>query len=1076
MPNPQQPLIRHSERPIHEPFIIHARQFPMRIAIQDGESAWTYRDIDQYSRHIAHCLLQRRISTGGLVAVFARRSAELVCAILGVLRAGAAFLILDPAHPGSRSAQILTMARPDAWIKIEDLEQPADSLETFIATYPFRLRLSMPPLVAYMADTRPQEIGTTAPDVAVHPDDPAYVVFTSGSTGVPKGVLGTHAPVSHFLQWQRTQFDLNASDRFSMLSGLAHDPLLRDIFAPLSLGATLYVPNQARYLEPGYLADWLKTHALSVIHITPSLAQLVLGDRPCEPIHNGDTELTALRYVFFSGEQLTTSAVADLRRIAPRATYVNFYGTTETPQAMSFMVVDDTGSGVNVVTDGVATTIPIGIGISDVQLLVLTDDLDIAPLDVEGELYVRTPYLTQGYLNDKVLTQQKFIANPFRHDPQDRLYRTGDRGRYLPDGTVEFRGRVDDQVKIRGFRIELAEIEAALRRHPAVQEAVVVLRKIGSGSESLVAYVTIVAGSHVTPDELDTFLRQHLPTYMLPTIFKVLDTFPITPNGKIDRSALPYPTRSSASLEGGEPASRTPMETLLANIWSEVLGVTDLGVHDDFFHLGGDSLQVIRVVSRIKRAGFELRPQYLYTHRTIRDLAPLVEPHLVHAGGYGDVSGIFPLTPIQSRYFEQTSCDIHYSTISGLFSLNPRLEREVIAEAIRHLWLHHDQLRARIPNDAKERLQSIASIDTAVPFHFFDLSMTPEDQLDTRIYALTSELQMSLNVDNGPLFRAALFDSGSARSRYLFITSHHLVMDDLSWQILVEDLHLASRQLLESGTVQLPVKTTSFTGWADRLRSYAQGDVIEREREFWRDVAKAQQDIPEDFRGGVNTVEVADTVKRRLAPGIVRSLARLQQGHEQGIHAVLLAALHETLAAWIGADEFQVNVLRHGREPIFEDLDVSGTIGWFTSLFPVVLAYDSLRCSWRTVDAIEDCFAGIPSKGLGYGLLRYMAQRKDVSQEFRQLPSAQVSINYLGAVDQSQMPGSLFVASPLRIGRTRSGCHVRPHKIGIVAILDDSGLKLSWTYSTEIHKRDTIEQLADRHVTALWRLAGARSR
>ncbi|HEX6290736.1 MAG TPA: amino acid adenylation domain-containing protein, partial [Herpetosiphonaceae bacterium] len=478
LPDPHQPLVADWSGAVHEWFAAQARRTPDRVAVIDPRETWTYGDLERRSNQLASYLHACGIQSEEVIAIYGQRSAALVWSMLGVLKAGAAWMILDPGYPAARLVEYVRLARPRGWIQLAAPSTLPEALAEALAALPLACRLD----ATRDADLLSAALGH-APNITVGPDHLAYVAFTSGSTGQPKGIRGTHRPLAHFVAWHRQRFGLCPADRFSMLSGLAHDPLLRDIFTPLSIGATLCIPDEEHLLTPGYLPRWMEQSAITVAHLTPALGTL-LSEGGAAPRPDQPAELVSLRYLFFGGDVLTQQAVARLEVVAPEATYVNFYGTTETPQAMAYYVIPD--------DQPLRAVVPLGQGIADVQLLVVNSAGRLAGIGEIGEIVVRTPYLAQGYIDDAALTGARFQPNPFAEgapgDASDRVYRTGDLGRYLPDGNVEFCGRADQQVKLRGYRIELGEIEAVLRQHEAVRDAVVLLRE-ERGDTRLVAYV-----------------------------------------------------------------------------------------------------------------------------------------------------------------------------------------------------------------------------------------------------------------------------------------------------------------------------------------------------------------------------------------------------------------------------------------------------------------------------------------------------------------------------------------------------------------------------------------------------------
>ncbi|HEU0079475.1 MAG TPA: amino acid adenylation domain-containing protein, partial [Longimicrobiaceae bacterium] len=460
LPDPTLRLPAAWHGPVHSLFTSQARRSPERTALRDPQEEWSSGELEARASQLNRWLLARGLRREEVVAVYADRSASLVWALLGVLGAGGAFLVLDAAYPAARLARQLRAARPRVLLRLESAGPLPAEVEAWLSE-------AGVPCLVLPARSAAERTGLLAgfpagaPEVAVGPEDAAYLAFTSGTTGEPKGIVGTHRPLSHFVAWQRDAFGLGADDRFALLSGLAHDPLLRDVFTPLSLGATLCIPDPSRLDAPGYLAFWLAAEGVTVLHLTPAMGQLLRA--------GGDASLPALRHAFWGGDKVRASDTAALRVRAPGVESDVFYGATETPQAVSSFPVPQEWEGSEV--------LPVGRGIEGVQLLVLTPAGELAGIGEVGEICVRTPYLARGYLNDERGTRESFVASPFSSDSTDLVYRTGDLGRYRPDGAVQIQGRADAQVKLRGFRVEPAEVEAALREYPGIREAAVALRE-----------------------------------------------------------------------------------------------------------------------------------------------------------------------------------------------------------------------------------------------------------------------------------------------------------------------------------------------------------------------------------------------------------------------------------------------------------------------------------------------------------------------------------------------------------------------------------------------------------------------
>jgi amino acid adenylation domain-containing protein len=627
LPVPTAPLGADWGEAVHEMFARHAALGPERPAVVDAHGTWTYGELEARSNRLARHLCAQGLGPEDVVAIYGHRSAPLLAAVLATLKAGAAFAILDPAYPAARLIQCLRQAAPRGWMAVGAAGPVPDELAGCLDAIGCRVRVALGPdgEAGEPVDSEPGKALETVPADA---DRLAYIAFTSGSTGGPKGIAGTHGPLAHFVRWHAAAFGLLPSDRFTMLSGLAHDPLLRDLFTPLSLGARLCIPSPDVIENPGALVDWMREESITVTHLTPAVAEL-LGHGALASDGAGPL---GLRYAFFGGDMLTRRDLARLQAVAPSATCVNFYGATETPQAMGYFVVPDGWPGGEGESRHEGAAVPVGRGIDDVQLLVLTPRDQLAGVGEIGEICVRTPHLARGYLEPD--TSRAFGPNPLGSDPRDRIYRTGDLGRYRADGVVQCIGRADHQVKLRGFRIELGEIEAALRRQPGVRDAAVVLRDGLPGGQQLVAYVVAAGAPGPDVGDLRTRLRAELPAYMVPALWVPLEALPLTPNGKVDRRALPAPPRPGDRDAAGFVAPRTRTEQLVAELWTKVLGVERVGVDDDFFDLGGHSLLAVQLMFHLHQSlGVSLPVRCVFEARSIARLAELVEAQVVVAAG-----------------------------------------------------------------------------------------------------------------------------------------------------------------------------------------------------------------------------------------------------------------------------------------------------------------------------------------------------------------------------------------------------------------------------------------------------------
>jgi amino acid adenylation domain-containing protein len=954
LPDPGRPLADVWRGAVHEIFARRAAEAPHRLAAADPGESWTYGELDAQSNRLAHWLIDRGVEPGEVVTLYGHRSATLVWSVLGVLKAGAAFVILDPTYPAGRLIDCLKLARPRAWIEIAAAGPLPGALEAFVAGLPGCARLRV---ARRSAGPGPLSgLPATAPGRSVGPDDLALIAFTSGSTGAPKGILGRQGPLSQFVPWQCREFGFSAEDRFCMLSGLAHDPLQRDIFTPLQIGAAVCIPDPERMGSPGWLAGWMAGERITVAHLTPAMGQLLT-----EANGAGGARVPSLRYVFLVGDALTRRDADRLRELAPAVTCVNFYGSTETQRSVGYYVVNDpavsAGQEDGSMADGGRQVLPLGQGIEGVQLLVLNAAGRLAGVGELGEVCVRSHHLARGYLDDPGLTAARFLVNPFTGQANDRLYRTGDLGRYRADGNVVFAGRADQQVKIRGFRIELGEIEAVLGRHPALLEAVVVAREDRPGDRRLVAYCVFREGGDAAAAELRGYLHERLPDYMVPSAFVRLAALPLTPNRKVDRRALPPPPAGGEETVPFTPP-RDELERLVARIWGEVLRVERVGAEDNFFELGGHSLLATQLAARLRDAvGIELPLRTLFEAPTVAGMARAIAAAGAASGGApADLSlplivpdagrrhVPFPLTDVQQAYwigrtgaFELGNVSTHvYVEFEG-----DGIDVERFAAAWRRLIERHDMLRAVVLPDGRQQI-----LDAVPPYEIaiLDLAAAPPAVRERELAAVRGEMSHQvLPADRWPLFdfRASRLPAGGVR---LHLSMDLLIGDALSFRILEREL----LQLYRDPEASLPPLSLSFRDYVLADHALAETAPYRRALEYWRGRLETLPPAPE-LPLAINPAALErPRFTRRVAglePAIWRRLK--QRAHRAGLtpSVLLLAAFSEVLAAWSKSPRFTLTLTLFNRLPLHPQ--VNEIVGDFTSV-------TLLEVDGATAESFED--------------------------------------------------------------------------------------------------------------------------
>jgi non-ribosomal peptide synthase protein (TIGR01720 family) len=680
-----------------------------------------------------------------------------------------------------------------------------------------------------------------------------------------------------------------------------------------------------------------------------------------------------------------------------------------------------------------------------------------APLGAEGEIYVGGPGLARGYEGQAGWTAARFVPDGVSGAAGSRLYRTGDRGRYRADGTLEFLGRRDTQVKIHGWRVELEEIEAMLASHPSVTASAVVP---SADQSRLIGYV--VAPQAPSLGELRRFLQQRLPDYMVPAQVLVLPQLPRTSTGKLDRAALPPPAAAAAPPPPVPP--RTPVERALAAIWQDVLPGAPAGIHDNFFEAGGDSILSIQLIARASQAGIHLTPRQVFDSPTIAELGVLAVTTTPTEAEQGPVTGPTPLSPIQHWFFEQSRLAPHHYNQAVLLELPRRVEATVLTSALQSLLTHHDALRLRVERRGDGWTQWIAPPSDETPFTRIDLADVPPQRRQETLDRHVARLQASLNLTHGPLVRMAWFDHGGAQPDGLLLVIHHLAVDGVSWRILLEDLERACGQLDEGLPVVLPPKTCSFRSWSKRLQRYAESETLRAEADYWLTRSDAGG-LPLVGPVGENTVGLARRIRVGLDAADSERLITAPRDFRATVQDMLLTALVAAFADTTDQRSLLVDIEGHGREDMFDGIDVSRTVGWFTARFPLCLTLpeDGGPASWLA--AIKEQMRGVPNHGIGHGVLRYLHPDRAIRDALASQPRPDVSFTYMG-----QLVRGAQGASWRRAGKAiadRAPAAARAFVLDIGAVLEDGCLEVSWEYSPSGWPEPAVTALADTFVVRL---------
>lgn len=1368
---------------VHVLFERNAAQSPSSLALICGTDQYTFAEVNSRANRLARYLRGRGAGPEVLVGVCLERGPELLIALLAVLKSGAAYVPLDPAYPELRISFIVTDSDMKLLLTTSDL-----------------LHKLPRGVEKICVDQEAISTGIQSDEnvnALVSPKNAAYVIYTSGSTGEPKGVVVSHGALASHTHAIANEYCLNENDRVLQFASISFDVAAEEIFPTWCSGATVVLSGSQSLPTIAEFLSLVESSGITVVNL------------PAVYWHQWAAELarsllplpSSLRLVITGNEKVMPERYKSWREwVGDTLTWKNAYGPTETTITATIYTPPVTFEFAG------HDAMPIGRPLVDRSVYILDSNLQPAPIGLAGEIYIAGQSLARGYLNQPALTAKNFVPHPFASEPGERLYRTGDRARFLAGGNIEFVGRTDEQLKIRGYRIEPGEVELALRQNPQVRDAIIVAREDNPGDRRLVAYVIpihtpaqvelwpsvgeypvydeilyhamtndqlrnrsyrnaisrlvkdklvveigtgkdlvlsrfcleagakkvyaieamdepfqlaretanklgfqyklvlihgnsrtlelpeqvdicvseiigTIGGSEgvatvlndarrflkpdgimiplrcttkiaavrlddqvlanprfadlpryyvervfeqmghefdvrlclknfdsenlisdaqvfeeldftgsaqqefertlnftitqdgrldgfllwinleTTPGELiDTLAQQYswlpvffpafypgvqvssgdeirarcsarlssngvnpdyriegnvirrdgqtfpfcfdslyestsfkagfyerlfaekpageipgelsastlkrdlsekLPAYMVPSSYVFLKEIPLTTSGKIDRQALPAPVAVSTEQKSTYVAPRNTTEEILAEIWAQVLGLERVSVHANFFELGGDSILSIQIISRANEVGLHLTPNHMFRYQTVAELAPVATIARVKTAEQGIVSGSVPLTPIQHWFWEQRMPAPHHYNQAMMLELRRKPDPALLKQAIDSLLMHHDVLRARYVGTDARRQQVIEADANGKVFAVEDLSSSPQSEYTSVIETRAAEFQQTLDLSEGPLARFVLFKLRDETPDRLLIIVHHLVVDAVSWRMLLEDLQTAYEQLEHKTKVRLPPKTTSFKQWAEKLVASARAGEFDRELNYW--LAADRQNVrslPVDCRGAAPTVCNSRRVSVSLTKDETSALLQeVPATFRTQISDALLTALVMAFAKWTGERQLLVDLESHGREEFAEDLDLSRTVAWFTSVYPVLLKI-SAENPGKSLQEIKQQLRGVPGRGLGYGVLAFLDNERGSAQKLRSLPQPEVSFNYLGQFDQVFPAASLFAGATESTGPWRDGTQPQSHLIAVDGMVRAGRLQFDWTFSRERYHVETIEKLA----------------
>ncbi|MFE9256486.1 amino acid adenylation domain-containing protein [Streptomyces sp. NPDC006879] len=1015
---------------------------PHTTAVVHDGTAMSYAELNRSANRLAHLLRERGVGREVAVGILLDRSPRMAVAILAVLKAGGFYVPLDPSYPPERLAFMLA----DADVRVLLTEEKSLSALTVAGDQPRRKTL----LVDEPHDGPDHDL----PDLP-DPESLAYMVYTSGSTGRPKGALIEHRSLATFAREVVERFGLGSGDRFLQFASPSFDVLVEELFPIWLAGGTVVIPATKLLGGGADLAELTERERITVMELPTAY-----WHEWTRSLRREDRALPeSLRLVIIGGERVLPDRIKMWQALGVPLMHV--YGLTETTVSSTFFRLDPVDQGRD------WPNLPIGTPLPSADLHVLDHRLRPVPVGGLGELYIGGVSLARGYHGRPGLTAQRFVACPDPARPGERLYRTGDLVRQRPDGTMEFVSRADTQIKIRGFRVEPAEIESTLSLHPEIVESVVVVHEPEPGDKRLVAYVVPRTAPAPATGDLREFLEKELPAYMVPAAFVELEALPLTSNGKIDHAALPTPVAARPAEAAEFVAPVTPVEEQLAGIVAGVIGVDSVGVHDNFFELGGDSILAIQVVAQAQDVGIRISPLDLFEHPTVALLAAVTTAAPVIDAEQGVVNGPSPLTALQRWFCEADFSEPHHWNVSVLLELHESHGTDLLREAVNQLLVHHDGLRQRFQLNGIQTRVRIALPDSRTPFEVHDLSDLATGEQDRKMTELTAQAAAGLRPAIGPLVRFELFRLGDQRPDRLAVIAHHLVADATSLRILVEDLRTALLALGAGRTVALPAKTTSWQSWARRLASYAGTQPVQSQRPYWSQlIGAASGAVPFDTTNSPDS-DTVDSARRSVAALDAETTAELLHAapaaHDCRIDDILLTALGRTLGEWTGVPRHLVDLRRHTRDQVFDDINLARTVGWLETVHPVALVSAENNPPETTLKAVKEAMRAVPDGGLGWQLLH---QGNDP------LPPSPASVvfEYTGQLHEpSTATAGFTVTGPAGPGASPLGR--RPYPLEVHAAVNSGRLTVTWDYSERLHSRETVDRLAAAFLAELRSLA-----
>lgn len=994
---------------ILELFDVQVNKKAGHTAVQFGEQKLSYQELNDRSSVVAAELKKCGVNKGDYVGIIGDKNCEAIIGILGIVKAGAAYVPIDQKYPQERIQYLLK----DSGCKVLLLHRKNNG------------GLACPAEIQTINIGQiKSEESSFEVNLENNVNDTAYLIYTSGSTGNPKGVRVTHKNIIRLVK--NTNYVDFDGICIGQTGSLAFDASTFEIWGALLNGGTIQLLDGEVLLNPEELKREIRDKKINTMFITTALFNQLINIDP--KVFQGLTQL------MFGGEATSEEHVRTFMKHNKNIKFSNVYGPTEnTTFSLFYPITEET----------MRDKTPIGKPITNTRAYIM-NGMDVCGIGVPGELCLGGDGVAKGYLNQEKPSRENFVPSPY--EKGDVLYRTGDLTRWLPDGNIEFLGRIDNQVKIRGFRVELGEIENKIRQIEGIEDAIVTVQGENE-NKHLGAYV--IQRENISEDRMKEILQKTLPEYMIPKYIMSLDSFPINKNGKIEKKLLPLPLKR---LKSGKKLLKNKKEKVLAIACEEVLGVDVVEREDSFFELGGDSIKAIRVVSKVREHGYALSVVAVMQKKTIKAIAEKMAEVPMVVANQEEVTGSAELLPIQKEFFRNHLKNPNHFNQSMLLEVAGKVEIDVLNAALEAVLRHHDQLHAIY--DVRNESQIIRRMEETESLEIKVREISSGEFLEETIAQETRELQEGLRIEEGRLVTGMVFNT--EEKSYVFLSIHHLVVDGVSWRILVEDLGRAYELLVKGKEPLLPLKTSSYKEWGTALLEYRESEAVKEEETYWREVEgkvsqstlKAEKDWKTE---GLGVSEIV--LDERTTTELLEDAGR---AYNTEINDLLLSALGRALKEVTGEDAVPVNLEGHGREEIKDEISVDRTVGWFTTIYPIVLKVEGGEPEIRKdIRKTKEMLRRIPKHGIGYGVLKYQKGTVLAGTE------SDITFNYLGEFGQEKNEG-YFRNAGLSSGEDVSKENRFGNgSISVNGLVSEKRLRMDFSYDKGRHEQEKMEQLAE---------------